>query len=125
MIQKKYRFGLGYKLDRGERQRFLEEKRQNRIASFLGKERDSAKMVIPPLSSSFLSAGFINPDTIQGDEEEEMVDIAETFGSLSIDMVEVEDQEAKDARLPPFPRGQILSNWISIELPVVFKFQNE
>ena len=53
------------------------------------------------------------------------VDIAETFGSLSIDMVEVEDQEAKDARLPPFPRGQTLNNWISIKLPVVFKFQNE
>ena len=82
-------------------------------------------MVIPPLSSSFLSASFINPDTIQGDEEEVMVDIAETFGSLSIDMVEVEDKEAKDTRLSPFPRGQTLNNWTSIELPVVFKFQNE
>ena len=69
--------------------------------------------------------GFINPDTIQGDEEEVMVDIAETFGSLSIDMVEVEGQEAKNTRLPPFPRGQTLSNWISIELPVVFRFHNE
>ena len=53
-------------------------------------------MNIPPLSSSFFSAGFINPDTIQGGVEEVMVDIAETFGSLSIDMVEVEDQEAED-----------------------------
>ena len=79
-------------------------------------------MDIPPLSSSFLSAGFINPDTIQGDEEEVMADIAETFGSLSIDMVEVEDHKAKDAGLPPFPRGQILNNWTSIELHVVFKF---
>ena len=34
-----------------------------------------------------------------------MVDIAETFESLSIDMVEVEDQKAKDTRLPSFPRG--------------------
>ena len=54
-----------------------------------------------------------------------MVDVAETFGSLSIDMVEVEDQEARDAGLPPLPRGQVLNNWTSIELPVVFKFQNE
>ena len=54
-------------------------------------------MDIPPLSSSFLSTDFINPDTIQGDEEEVMVDIAETFGSLSINMVEIEDQEAKGA----------------------------
>ena len=82
-------------------------------------------MDIPPLSSSFLFAGFINPETIQDNEEEAMVDIAETFGSLNIDMVEVEDQKAKDAGLPSFPRGQTLNNWTSVELPVVFKFQNE
>ena len=82
-------------------------------------------MDIPPLSSSFLSAGFINLDAIQGDQEEVMVDIAETFGSLSIDMVEVEDQEAKDTRLPSFPNGQTLNNWTSVELPVVFRFPNE
>ena len=64
VIQKKDRFGLGYKPDKHERKRFLEEKRQKRISSFLGKQGDSAKMVIPPLSSSFLSIGFINPDII-------------------------------------------------------------
>ena len=62
---------------------------------------------------------------IQGNEEKVMVEVAETFGSLSIDMVEVEDQETKNTGLPPFPRGQTLNNWTSIELPVVFKFQNE
>ena len=82
-------------------------------------------MDIPPLSSSFLSMGFINLETIQGNEEEMMADVAETFRSLSISMVEVEDQEVKDAGLPPFPRGQTLNNWTSIELPVIFKFQNE
>ena len=54
-----------------------------------------------------------------------MVEVAKIFGSLSIDMVEIEDQEAKDTRLPPFPYGQTLNNWTSIELPVVFKFQNK
>ena len=62
---------------------------------------------------------------IQGNEEEVMVEVAEIFGSLSIDMVEVEDQKAKDTRLPSFPRGQVMNNWTSIELPVVFKFQSE
>ena len=95
------------------------------IVNFLGKEGDSVKMDIPPLSSSFLSAVFINLDIIQGDEEEVMVDMAETFRSLNINMVEVEDREEKDIGLPPFPRGQTLNNWTSIELPVVFKFQNE
>ena len=125
VIQKNNRFGVGYKLDRCESQRFLEEKRQKRIASFLKKERENTKMDIPPLSSSFLSMGFINPKMIQSNEEEVMVDIVETFESLSIDMVEVEDQEAEDTGLPPFPRGQTLNNWTSIELPVSFKFQNE
>ena len=107
MIQKKDRFRVGYKPNRQERQRFIEEKRHKKVASFLGKEAESMKMDIPPLSSSFLSAGFINPEMIQGDEEEVMVEI---FESMSIDMVEVEDQEAKNTRLPPFSRGQTLDN---------------
>ena len=37
VIQKRDRLRVGYKPDRRERQRFLEEKRQKRIASFLGK----------------------------------------------------------------------------------------
>ena len=110
VIQKKDRFGVGYKPKWHERQRFLEEKRQKKIASFLGKYEDSPKLDIPPLSSSFLSAGFINPKIIQGNEKEVMVDVAKTFKSLSIDMVEVEDQEARGTGLPPFPRGQILDN---------------
>ena len=77
------------------------------------------------MSFSFLSASFINPEMIQGNEEEVMVEVAETFGSLSIDMVEVKNQETNDTGLPPFPRAQTLNNWTFIELPVVFKFQNE
>ena len=67
-------------------------------------------MDIPPLSSSFLFAGFINPELIQDNEEEVMVGIAKTFGNLSVDMVEVEDQKAKDVGLPPFSHGQTLNN---------------
>ena len=54
-----------------------------------------------------------------------MVDVVKTFESLSIDMVEVDDQEASNTRLPPFPRGQILDNWTAVELPIVFKLSNE
>ena len=82
-------------------------------------------MDVPLLSCSFCLVGFINPKVIQGNEKKVMVYVAKTFGSLSIDMVEVEDQEARNAGLPPFPRGQVLNNWTSVELPVIFKFQNE
>ena len=64
VIQKKDRFGVGYRPSRQEKQRFIEEKRQKRIASFLGKDENSPKLDIPPLSSSFFSAGFINPDIL-------------------------------------------------------------
>ena len=82
-------------------------------------------MNIPPLNSSFLSVSFINPEMIQGNEKKVMVDVAKTFESLSIDMVEVEDQEARGMGLPPFPRGQILDNWTAVELFVLFKLSNE
>ena len=64
VTQKRDRFGLGYKLDRQERQRFLKKKRQKRITNFFEKEGENAKMIIPPLSSSFLFMGFINPKII-------------------------------------------------------------
>ena len=55
-----------------------------------------------------------------------MVDIAETFGSLSIDMVEVEDQEAKDIGLPSFPHGQTLNDCTSNSLlPLNSKTSND
>ena len=54
-----------------------------------------------------------------------MVNMARTFGSMSIDMVEFEDQEARSTELPPFSQGQILDNWTTVELPIVFKLSNE
>ena len=80
-------------------------------------------MEIPLLSHTFRSVGFINPKAIWSEDKEILVDKA--FGSLSIDMVEVEDLEAMSIELPPFPQGRILDNWIAIELLVVFKLSND
>ena len=93
------------------------------MASFLGKEKESAKIDIPSLSHTFRSVGFINPEVVWSEDKKISVDKA--FGSLSIDMVEVEDLEAMSTRLPPFPRGQTLDNWTAVELLVVFKLLNE
>ena len=101
----------------------MEEKREKRIASFFEKEKESIKMEIPSLSYTFRLAGFINPEAIQGKDKE--ISVNKAFGSLSIDIVEVEGQETRNTRLPPFPRGQVLDNWTTVELHVVFKFQNE
>ena len=103
----------------------MEEKKEKRIASFLGKEKENAKIEIPLSSHTFRSAGFINPGAIWSKAKEMSTEVDETFGSLSIDMIEVKDQEASNTRLPPFLRGQILDNWTIVELPVVFKLLNE
>ena len=79
VIQKKDRFGLGYKPDRRGRQRF---------ASFFGKKEEKARMEIPSLSHNFRSVGFIIPKAIQGKDREISVD--EAFESLSIDMSKLE-----------------------------------
>ena len=102
VIQKKDRFGLGYK-PTGEEDRDLSKKKENRIASFLGKKEKDARMEIPSLSHTFRSTDFIIPEAIQGKDREISVD--EAFRSLSIDMVEVGNQKASNIRLPPFPRG--------------------
>ena len=82
-------------------------------------------MEIPLLSYTFRSAGFINSWVIWGKDEEMSTEVDKAFESLSIDMVEVGDQEASNTRLPPFPKGQILDNWTTVELSVVFKLSNE
>ena len=43
VIQKRDRFNLRYKPNRRGRQRFVEEKREKRIASFLEKEKKAQK----------------------------------------------------------------------------------
>ena len=70
VIQKKDRFSLGYKPDKQGRQRFMETKREKRSVSFIKKEKESARMEIPPLSYTFCSTGFINPKAIQGKDKE-------------------------------------------------------
>ena len=74
VIQKRDRFDLGYKLDKQGKQKFVEEKREKWIASFLKKEKESAKMEIPPLSHTFLSAGFVNSEVIWSKDKEMSTD---------------------------------------------------
>ena len=67
-------------------------------------------MEIPSPSHTFCSVGFINPGAIWNKVEEMSTEVDEAFESLSIDMVEVEDQEVSNIGLPSFSRGQILDN---------------
>ena len=104
MIQKKNRFELGYKPNKKWRKKFIDEKREKRIASFLEKESENAKIEIPLLSCSFCLADFINLRVIQSKEKEMMVNVDEAFRSLTIGMIRAEELRARNTRLPLFPR---------------------
>ena len=93
-----------------EKGRGSSKKKDKRESPIFSGKRENTKMDIPPLNCSFRSACFVYPELIQGNGEKVMVDVAETFASLSIDMVEVEDQGTRNTRLPPFPRRQALNN---------------
>ena len=58
------------------------------------------------MSYSFRSAGFINPELNQKREKNMAmdmdVDVNEAFGSLTIDMIEVDEPETRNIGLPPF-----------------------
>ena len=67
-------------------------------------------MEILPLSYTFRSAGLINLEVIRSKDKEMSSGVDEAFGSLSIDMVEVERSKTGGTGLPPFLRGQTLDN---------------
>ena len=86
-------------------------------------------MEIPLLSYSFGSLGFINLKLTQNGENDMMMDadmdVNEAFESLTIGMIGADEPKARNIGLPPFSCGHVLNNWTTIELSVVFKFDNE
>ena len=69
VIQKKDQFGVGYKPNSQGIRELIKEKRGKRITNFLEKAVEDFKMEIPPLSHSFLFAGFINFGSYQDGEK--------------------------------------------------------
>ena len=84
----------------------IEEKRGKRIASFLEKAMEDAKMEIPLLSYSFRYARFINLRLTQDGEKSVIweVDVNEAFASLTIGMIRAKELEVRNMGLPQFPR---------------------
>ena len=82
----------------------MDEKREKRIASFLEKESENAKIEIPLLSCAFCLADFIILGVIQSKEKEMMVNVDEAVRSLTIGMIRAEELRARNTRLPLFPR---------------------
>ena len=117
---------MGYKPNSQGMMKLIEEKRGKRITRFLDKTVEDFKMKIHPLSHSFLFTGFINFESDQEGKKgmAQELDVNGAFGSLTINMIGVESK-ASSTKLPPFSRGQVLNNWTTVELPVVFKISNK
>ena len=124
MKQKKDRFGLGYTPNKVDKRKFLEEKKEKRLANFFGQEIKDEPMKIPPIDQTFCSTRFIHPD--QAREVVEKINMTmKAFKELMVGAIGEDGSEDGRSELPPFPRGQELNNWHAIEFPIVFKFPTE
>ena len=123
--QKNDHFGLGYTPTGAKKRKFLEEKKERRLASFSGREVKDELMKIPLIDHTFRSVGFIHPDQAREKEKEKINMTVEAFEELMVGAIGEDGSKDERYELPPFSRGQELNNWHAIELPVVFKFPTE
>lgn len=83
IIEKKDRYGLGYRPTEKDKERERQEKKEKRMAKLKGVEWESAPMSIPHLSQSFVSAGYVVPGEPKSEPALEI-----KFSGLSIHAIE-------------------------------------
>ncbi|XP_040945802.1 uncharacterized protein [Gossypium hirsutum] len=93
-------FGLGYKLDRGQRKKEIEKWQERRRASLNGEEAKWEPMIIPHISKTFVSGGVIHHESIE-----------ETLGNMHINAIHGHKNEEKSwLDIRPYLPGTVLDN---------------
>ncbi|KAK9011582.1 hypothetical protein V6N11_044429 [Hibiscus sabdariffa] len=139
------RFGLGYQPGRRERKAAIIKNQERRKARLTGEDLPWDVMTFPPICQSFVSGGLLDPEqmekgdwpsynpgqfrdfseTADGDKNGQM-DLISCFKGLAINAVTEDDGENPYlGKIGPCPPGLELNNWITKELPVVFKSNTE
>ena len=135
------RFGLGYKPKREDHRWVANKRRERRIARIEGREPEEEELEIPPLMVSFPKAAFVmHPDNRAEDDIQRMA-------SMSINTLEEDKEEEsgtktvvnmEDEMLPQLTvhsleelptktfvrrlaEGEKFQNWVTQEVPIVFK----
>ena len=102
IVENKNRYSLGYRPTKEDKRRLMEEKKERSLARLQGREPRVGKISICDLKKSFCSAGWINASQVAVVEDE--------YGEGSFILVQ---------RCPP---DMQIDNWKTVNLPVVFKF---
>ncbi|KAG8500944.1 hypothetical protein CXB51_002957 [Gossypium anomalum] len=108
LIEKKDRFGLGFKPDHKHKRQEIEKRQARRKARLNGREVEWEPMTFPPISKSFKSGGLRV-------EESRQINV-------------VNDRELKQRSLEgirPYEPGSSLNNWTAEDLLVVFRSFSE
>jgi len=100
LAENKNRYGLGYRPTRADWKREMEEKRERSLARMEGREPKTGKITLCDIRQSFRSVGWINTDQVAA--------------------IEKELEEEGLVLVHPCSPGARLSNWESVDIPVVF-----
>ncbi|KAL4386417.1 hypothetical protein GQ457_09G026370 [Hibiscus cannabinus] len=143
------RFGLGYRPDRRDRKAAIAKNQERRKARLTGEDVPWDQMTFPPIGQSFVSGGLWDPKqafekdapdhnlgrfknfsrTINGNENGRMSftneDLNSYFENLTINAVVEGEGSLYSEMIGPCLPGSELNNWISEELPVIFKANTE
>ncbi|KAK8559962.1 hypothetical protein V6N12_012773 [Hibiscus sabdariffa] len=141
---------IGYQPDRRERKVAIVKNRERRRARLTGEDLPWDRMTYPPIGQSFVFGGLWDPKqavkgdvpdynpgrfrdfsrTIDGNKNGQIrltkEDLSSYFENLTINaVIEGEEESPYLERIGPCSPGFELNNWITEELPVIFKINTE
>ena len=104
LIEKKDRFGFGFKPDHKHQRQEIEKRQARRKARLNGGEVEWEPMTFPSISNSFKSGGLLVEESHQ-------------INTVHDEGLEQENFEG----IRPYKLGSSLNNWTVEDLPVVFR----
>ena len=112
-------YGLSYKPDAKERSKIMKSRREKRRASLKGTIIEGEPMEFPHLRETFYSIR-IEHDDIRPSQ----TTIMESFEKLTINVIEGIEVKREDiqAMVRPWSSRSAQTNWIAIEVLIVFSF---
>jgi len=112
-------FGLGFRPSRKDKLQMKEKKRNKRLARFEEKCMEIGRMEFPPISQSFVSAGWIN----MNQQEEVTISVQcvqEALEHVSIQAIDDKEPSQLDNLIFETAPGIELDNWSTMEIPGIF-----
>ncbi|KAE8716368.1 PCF11P-similar protein 4 [Hibiscus syriacus] len=125
-VPKRNYFGFRYKPTYHDKVRDAQKLKERRKARVKGEDLVWGPMVIPPLSKSFVSGGFVIDTLKQSWDSEDIEFVEDLLGSLSINVITNDSTgECSLASIRPCPPCYVLNNYTVEELPLFYKHSSK